>query len=174
MTLLASVAELNTLLQDEVDNDVAEQALAMSSAMVRNYTRQTITEETSTGVVVRPHGRLLFLPELPVDADSLAVTVDGEAFTDFDVDARTGIVRRDDGRAWPETVTVTYTHGHSEVPDDVRFVTLSLASRQIDNPEGVSTKQTPDIGSVTYAEGQGQPGLRRWEKMLLDQYRVSL
>ena len=176
MEPLVTIADLQEYLQDDdMDTAQAQQAIELASGAVRTYTGQTISADTTTSKTFRPKGKLLILDEVPVDAESVQITIDGELFTgDIDVDGETGVVRRDDGRSWPAKVTVTFDHGYDEIPDAVRFVTLSLATRQVDNPEGVSTKQTPDIGSITYAEGQGQPGMRTWEMAQLSRFKGSL
>lgn len=129
---LATPAELVAFAETSLDTPRMELLLQLASGVVRRFTGQTLSEVLGDQVEYGPTDRLaLFLPERPVLAVS-AITVDGDAFTDFDW-TRWGTLTRVDAGAWASgPIVVTYDHGYaadSDEMDAIRSVVLAAASR---------------------------------------------
>lgn len=137
----ATAADLAAVTQSEVSPAAADLALASASAMIRSWTRQTITRVVDDVATLRViNERELILPQRPVESVS-RVRVNSLALLDWVLSGdrllRTGGWRRLPGTTTypdPGLVEVTYTHGWGEVPDDVRAVCLDLASMSVTNP----------------------------------------
>jgi hypothetical protein len=127
--------------------------LDLASGRIQGWTRQRL--ELVTDDVVTLAGTYdweLKLPERPV-VSVMSVEVDGVALavTAWRV-ADSRLIRKVGGWTGPATaVEVTYTHGYATIPDDIRGVTLELASRMMSSPSGV---QQEGIGTynVTFAD----------------------
>lgn len=143
MTSLASVEELGYFLQQNLSEyeAEAEQALALASAAVRNHCRRTF-EFVEDDEINVPYRSRIFLPNPPVVSIS-SVQVDGKDVS-YQRDAAGAIWLTDrlDERVLLEpittlsTVTIVYTHGLQEIPEEAKLVTLRLASRIFKNPTG--------------------------------------
>jgi hypothetical protein len=48
------------------------------------------------------------------------------------------------GYAWPEYVTVTYTHGYAEIPADVVVACMQLAAEVYSSPDGIGYESIDD------------------------------
>lgn len=137
----ATAADLAAVTQSEVSPAAADLALASASAMIRSWTRQTITRVVDDVATLRViNERELILPQRPVESVS-RVRVNSLTLLDWVLSGdrllRTGGWRRLPGTTTypdPGLVEVTYTHGWAEVPDDVRAVCLDLASMSVTNP----------------------------------------
>jgi len=192
----ATTADMELVLQQAIPadkEDAAEFALLTASMAVRNYCRQLI--HLVADDVVRlwaPHGRLLFLPELPVVSvasvteNDVALTAnDDYVLQDYAVlYKRTGFKR-----LWNNPVVVQYTHGYADIPDDIRVVTARAASRlyqaglraaESAGVPGLVSKSLGDF-SVTYGGENAVEGttgvtaartLLLSEKDLLNRFRV--
>lgn len=188
----ATNAELEDWLGYTLDASETTRAtlvLEVASATIQAYTRQTISEVSGDAVELKgTWEHVLELPERPVTAVA-SVSVDGVAQTvttdylvvknelrrpnaeyhnwqmpsnDFYPFAKTG---------WggpSSIVAVTYTHGFDPVPDDIKGVTLQLATRMWSNPEVVAMKS---IDGNTWQYGMGHSNLLDGEKMVLSKYR---
>jgi hypothetical protein len=172
----ASVDDLATFLQRDLTEltDAADLALELATAAIQAEAGQQLTLASET-ITVAPVGAVVLLPELPVQAVT-AVVVAGVTLDPDDYSVSTlGILRRTDGAAWTDPVTVTYTHGFAAIPEDLRAVCVQAAARVLRNPGGV---QAETIGqySVTYARGDGSGGgggvlLAGDERTLVRRYR---
>ena len=177
-------------------------AIAEATAAIQNYTHQEIEQTADDEITLDCSGisRKLFLPQLPVTSVALVVEDGEELVEGADEDyqlGQWGILHRV-GRAWAagiQIITVTYTHGHATIPDDIvgvctraaaRVYQAGLRSAEVDAVPGVQAESLGDH-SVTYsAEGGGGIGegvmgvssarmLLLSEKDVLDKYRyVSL
>lgn len=161
--LLASVADLEALLQTDVNDMQATAALEVATAVVQAAAGARIVRVTADVVTVPgTTDRWLRLPEGPVvsvssvslDGVSLTVGVPGAAVTSW----RLVGDRLWRGASWqtyydePSTVTVTYTHGYASGAQELqlaRGTTLSLARGLSANPTGVSRESIDDY-SVQY------------------------
>lgn len=176
----AAVSDLAALVQTEVNEAAAGVALASASAMIRGWTRQTISRVVDDTVSLRaPAGyeRELVLPQRPVQSVS-RVEINGVPLVDWVLSSdrllRYCGWRYLPGRAPyldPGLVTVTYTHGWAEVPEDVRAVCLDIASMTITNPSGLRTVQIDDYSRTFAAETLGSGTLSEAHKSILSDYR---
>lgn len=120
---LAETSDLPSAWEEHAD---ADRALRVASAAVRDAAGCTISETTSTVVVNAGAGNLLELPG-PVTAVA-SVLYDGEALAADDYEVLpNGLWRHCSWGRTPVPVTVTYTHGVAEVPDDIVDMTCQLA-----------------------------------------------
>jgi hypothetical protein len=141
----ATAADLAAATQrSELDPAAADLALASASAVIRSWTRQSITQVIDDVVKLRVlHHSELVLPQRPVTSVS-RVRVNSLTLLDWVLSGdrllRTGGWRRLPGTTTypdPGLVEVTYTHGYAEVPDEVRAVCLDLAAMTLTNPRGL-------------------------------------
>ena len=173
-----------------------ERALAEATAAIRNYCHQYIELVEDEEITLDcAGGSRLFLPELPV-TEVGEVVEDEETLTpgadeDYQL-GQHGILHRVDcdWEAGIQIVTVTYTHGYPEIPDDVCAVCTRAAARTYQAGlravedgavSGVAGKSLGDF-SVSYSSGAGGVGegvmgvsgsrmLLLSEKDMLDRYR---
>jgi hypothetical protein len=138
---LATVADLAArgVTVDASEADAVATFLDVASATVRDAAGSPISETASTVVLEGDRGYRLRLPGLPVSAVT-EVKLDGEVITDWTL--RSGAILRDAG--WqtgciPSEVTVTYTHGLPEVPEDIIDLVCRLAAKSL-----VALRETPD------------------------------
>lgn len=160
MAALATTAELAAWMQrDEAELPASAPAvLDMVSAIVRAEARQEFTRRTST-VTLYPDCGHVTLPQRPV------ISVDSVEGTD------SWAVRRDRLYVDPvESVKVTYTHGYSAIPGDVKAVVLSAATRVLTNPLDIRQESVGSV-SVTYAAETIGASLSPADKDLLARYR---
>lgn len=101
-------------------------ALAAASAAVRDAARSTISQVASTVVVPAPTGSLLRLPGPVVSIDS--IEVDGTVVTGWQTMPEGAWSLHGWGAVAYAPVTVTYTHGLAEVPEDIVDLVCSLAA----------------------------------------------
>lgn len=175
MDPLATTGELNTHLQREIDNDRATQVVQLASGAVRAYCGWNLSLATETLQVAGSGTIVLTLPTLNLITVT-AIVVDG---TDLALDpltvswTRRGQLLRMAG--WPHmaTVDVTCEHGYAEIPDVVKLVTLELAGRALNNPEGL---RRVTVGAVTREWGgsaaAGGAALSELDQRLLDRYSI--
>lgn len=201
MADFCSIADLEELLQISItDADkiaAAQRAIAEVTEAIKGYCYQTLElvedDEVTFDVWVRT--QKLILPELPV-VSVTSVVEDGETLTEgSDEDyvlVDNGILYRV-GQFWavgPQIVTVTYTHGYSDIPDDIVGVCTRAASRvyqagllaaQTSGVPGISATTLGDY-SVSYNLGQAGQGLLGVsgarillvsEKEILNRYRYK-
>ncbi|MEW5658351.1 hypothetical protein ABGT92_23895 [Streptomyces cinereoruber] len=178
----ATVADLAAVTQSELDATAADLALASASAIIRSWTKQTITRVDGDVVTLRVlNERELVLTQRPVVAVS-QVRVNSLVLQDWVLSGdrllRTGGWRRLPGTTTypdPGLVEVTYTHGYEQVPDDVRAVCLDLAAMTLTNPRGLreSERQIDDWRQreVYAMETLGSGTLSEAHKEMLTHYR---
>lgn len=181
----------------------AAMAIRRASARVRSYCRQEITVVENDTVVLPGGDRTLTLPKFPVivdDTHPLTVVelfgmineefpaLEGREYTRVGRELTRGEPwwqptrfmgwpwMRQQG-IWADRVRVTYTHGYTEVPDDVLDVVLDLAMMNVINPSGLRTESTSIddfTTSRTYAaETIGGAQLNAEQKEALKPYRAS-
>ena len=181
----ASAAELATLLQQTFTAEQTAAAtllLDLSTAAIRNYTRQTISEVEDDVVLLRTTQRgTLVLPERPVTEVSLVrlgtTTVAAASYLLVDDELRWGatalnignLAESDGGWGSAAQIEVTYTHGFATIPDDIKGLCLTMAARGLNNPEAIVREQVgPD--SIQY-ETAGAVKLTSDEQNQLNRYR---
>lgn len=157
---------------DETDFH-AVQLLAEASALIRNYTRQTITQVLGDEIVLDgDYSTTLVLPELPVTDVTKLETLESDAtWTEVDTTSysfsRAGVVTYTDGwPSWPyysrfpsgvQNIRVTYDHGYETIPDDIRHACVQIAARlylsttvTVSGTAGAVTQQSETIGGYSY------------------------
>lgn len=200
MADFCTVQDVAELLQIEItDADKVascQRAITEATAAIRNYCKQylELVEDDEVTFDVRPARWNLLLPELPVTEVS-AVDEDGEPLTvgdDCELGAYGQLWRLN--RRWAagnQIVTVIYSHGYDEIPDDVVAVCTRAASRAYQaglrsadaaGVPGVASKSLGDY-AVSYTSGAGGVGegvmgasssrmLLLSEKDTLNKYRI--
>jgi hypothetical protein len=174
-----------------------EMALRRASARVRRYTRQDITFVADETVTLPGGERVLWLPQYPLVVDGgHPLTVVEVA--DFSGIEWTAIENRDYSRIgneltrgypwqapnrlmgwpwnralgiWGPKVRVTYSHGYSDVPDDIVDVVLDLATMNLSNPENLRQVAIDDFQRTFASETIGSARLTRQHKEDLRPYR---
>ncbi len=166
MTTLATVEELGYFLQQSLAEyeSEAEQSLALASAAVRAHCRRTF-DYVEDDEIVLPWRPRIFLPNPPISSIA-SVEIDG---------IEVSYQRDPSGSIYPPDATsdtdvrIVYTHGFATLPDEVRLVTLRLASRIFKNPTGRVSFQADSLnyqGATDIAPriltGDEAVTLRRW------------
>lgn len=206
MADFCTVADVEDFLQVDIASDedkaaACARAIEEATAAIQNYCRQEIelVEDDSYTFDV-PISRLtkLFLPELPV-VSVASVVEDGDTLTegadeDYQI-GNLGILYRQGGY-WAQgvqIVTVTYTHGYNDLPDEIEAVCVRAASRAFqaglkaadgEGVPGIASKGLGDFNVAFQAEqgggmGEGVMGasasrmLLLSEKDMLNRYRVK-
>ncbi|MEV5138431.1 hypothetical protein AB0K71_05735 [Streptomyces syringium] len=196
---LATAADLEAALGRAVDTAQADLALRRASARVRRYTRQNFTFTAGETTVLRGGERVLALPARPlvVDASHPLTVVELSGMTGIEFACTEG---RDFTRlgneltrgepwyqptrlmgwpwnrplgVWAPQVRVTYSHGYTEVPDDVVDVVLDLAAMNLSNPENLRSVSIDDYSRTFAAETIGGARLSASHKEDLRAYRRS-
>lgn len=130
---LATVADLTALgvTVDPDEEDAVNAYLAAASSLVRTAAGSPISETTSTVVLEGSPATRLRLPGLPVRSASAAL-IDNQPATGWRLVS--GALYRAAG--WqpgpePSEVTVTFTHGLTDVPDDIKDMVCRLAGQAL-------------------------------------------
>jgi hypothetical protein len=196
---LATQADLEAALQRPLDATQAAMALRRASGQVRKYCRQYLTFVADDTVTLPGNGRVLWLPQRPIlvdDTHSLTVVelfgitnveyaaLEGRDFTRIGTELTRGEAwwaptrlmgwpwMRPQG-IWAQRVRVTYSHGYTEVPDDIVDVVLDLAAMNLTNPQGLRSESIDDYSRTFAAETIGGAQLGAEHKEALRPYRVS-
>ncbi|HBF40552.1 MAG TPA: hypothetical protein DDW19_01865 [Anaerolineaceae bacterium] len=163
--MFCTVDDVAALLMLEIsDSDKVQactRAIDEATAAIQNYCHQEL-EYTENDVLTLdcPGGSKIFLPELPVVSVSTVVEngVTLTATIDYKL-GQFGILYRV-GRNWAagvQNVTVMYTHGYADFPDDILGVCTRAASRIYQ--AGLRAKeQNGIVGVANMALGDYQVG----------------
>ena len=174
MIQFATAGDVATLLRRDLDMDeltAADLLIESASGVIRAHVRQTISAVANDVAQLRGNWtHRLVLPERPVTG--VAAVVAGPTTLVANVDyvwpgredllrgpALTNGMTADLGRPghWggPDlAVQVTYSHGYSTIPFDVRSVTLDLIERRLTRPLGVVRE---DLGRYKVQYTPGEP-----------------
>ena len=145
--------------------DVSAVSLKRASARIRGYRGQQITAGTST---ITARGPVFRLPQRPVVSVQSVVDEDGDA-VDFKL---AGSVLTVD---YLGVVTVAYTHGYTELPEELVELVCQVAAR-LDVPTAALTAGVQSEGTGPFSVSYGwdshkaQAGLTQGEKDSLDRY----
>lgn len=198
-TPLATQADLEAALQRPLDATQAAMAIRRASARVRKYTRQQLTLVENETITLPGNGRILRLPQRPlvIDATHLLTVTELLGITNVEYTALEG---RDYTRVgteltrgeawwaptrlmgwpwlrpqgvWAQRVRITYSHGYTEVPDDIVDVVLDLAAMSMTNPQGLRSESIDDYSRTFAAETIGGAQLTPEHKEALRPYRVG-
>lgn len=192
---LATVADLEAL-QGPVDAASAAVALRIASGAIRRFTRQTLTLVEDETVVLDGGERVLALPQRPVLVDAehpLTVVeiatggVEVPAVEERDYVRHGSELRRSvpffgQSRTmgwpwhsplgiWADRVRVTYSHGYTEVPEDIVGVCLDLAAATLTNPSRLRSETVGGISQVYTVETFGTGSLTSDHRSILRDYR---
>ena len=179
---LFTIPELASKVQADVDTATATLARADATALIEAYTHRSFTAQVEVTERKRINGGKVTLRE-PVSVVDTVKLVDGTTLLptvwSFDgirtlhVDnGRSVIVNLPERDTDLRTVEVTYTHGYTAVPADVKAVGLALAARNYQNPGGLRSE---NIGNYSYTNAGGDDdvagqGLLQSERQVLNRY----
>lgn len=131
-----------------------ELLIAAAQAHLEREARRPLEAASRTEVFDPPETADIWLTHTPVDTDTtFTVTVDGTELTanDYSVDEDTGRLTRVVGgrpRPWSvfkvQSISVTYTGGYSDVPDDLVDVCARAAARAYQ--AGLAALDAPALG----------------------------
>ncbi|MFB7500028.1 hypothetical protein ACFC09_36015 [Streptomyces sp. NPDC056161] len=172
-------------------------ALRRASARVRRYTRQDITFVENDLITLPGGEKVLRLPQYPLVADDTHPLTVVE-IADFSGIEWNAIENRDYSRlgneltrgypwqaptrlmgwpwnraqgVWAPKVRITYSHGYSEVPDDIVDVVLDLATMNLANPENLRQVSIDDYQRTFASETIGSAALTKAHKEALRPFR---
>lgn len=196
-TPLIEQADLEAALQRTLDPAQAAMAIRRASARVRKYARQQFTLVENETITLPGNGRILRLPQRPIivdDTHPLTIVelfgisneeyaaLEGRDFTRIGIELTRGEQwwaptrlmgwpwLRPQG-IWAQRVRVTYSHGYTEVPDDVVDIVLDLAQMNMTNPQGLRSESIDDYSRTFASETIGGALLTADHKEALRQYR---
>lgn len=177
--------DLADFLGAELDTNSASVAFACSVAsdVVRAKLRQTVTLVEDDALRIEGvHGDRITLPERPV-VEVSSVAVDGFTFppSGYHVigdelilvsGSETFASRASGLGSWGGSgvaVDIVYSHGYAAVPQSIRGLACSIASRIVENPQGVTSE-----GVLSYSVSFGDPAsfpLLPFEEDVVSLYR---
>lgn len=198
MTLppLATAADLAAAGATGTD-EALEMALRRASARVRRYTRQDITFVSGETLDLPGGERVLRLPQYPLVVDG-ANPLTVVELADFSSIEWTALENRDYTRLgnelirgypwqaptrlmgwpwnraqgiWAPKVRVTYSHGYTDIPDDIVDVVVDLAVMNLTNPGNLREVAIDDYRQVYASETIGGARLSREHQAELRAYR---
>jgi len=172
MAPLITVEDLRTHMQRPIDQAAGELAVAGASGAVRSYCGWGIAAEnavfdvdgTGTTVLNLPTMHLTAVTSVIMDGAAVALgAASSSVYSAYYWTVRGQLYRT---AGWPSfaRITVACAHGFDPVPDVVRLVALTLASREVSNPERL---RTAAVGSVSRTFD-----LAELDTRLLDPYRL--
>ena len=193
-----SVTELGDYLGRDLSSDAAA-TVAVDAAcdVCRTTAGQSFIHVTNDRVTLDGPGTdALLLPEVPVISVS-SVSVGGAPITDYALGENGVLLRRSytaftstptsgfvawdptdptitavSSLVWPkgrQNISVTYTHGFTDFPNDLRMVALAIASRFI--IQGPALSESLGTQSIRY--GVNSTDLTSGEKMILRRYKQA-
>lgn len=169
--------------RDVSADDGADFAIASANQIVKTLTEQDFEEATSTVTLDGRGTDTLFLPQRPVNNVG-TVEINGVADTSFTFTSEGHLIRTSEEEPtfstwsghgestayWPagrQNISVTYEHGGTAVPDDVRAVALMIAYRMITQGGAIQEQ----IGDVRKTYAVSSTDLTAGEKAILHKYR---
>ncbi len=166
---LASGAELDLYVGAAVDPPRAALVLQAASGVVTGYCGWSIVQETVTMAVNGKGGQVLELPTLKLTALN-TLAVDGISVDLTAADAPRATLRGHLvwGAGWPcdSLIEAGAPPGYAAAPDVVTLVTLSLASRILNNPDDAT------VVTVSSVSRRYDRSLSALDMRLLDPYRI--
>lgn len=151
LTPLATPADLALRLQRTLtagETSQAEALLRDASGKIRRYTRQDFTRVENDVVVLRVVEQRIVLPQRPADKPTSISYADGQGFVlspvawwfngidQVDFTPPTWLVNGPSFTFFrrPSTVSVTYSHGDTDIPDDILGIACAMVARVIAIP----------------------------------------
>ena len=177
MPALATVADLAAFCGWAGSDAQARLAIDVATGVVQRACAQTLLPVVGDVVTLAGGQPTLILPERPVTAvsgvagyDSGAWRWDGRDMLMLTAGAVwSATVTSHAWMVWPDTVTVTYSHGFTSIPADLKGVCLTVATRLLDNPSGVRAETVAGY-SATYGDAAGI-SLTATERAVCNTYR---
>lgn len=169
---IITVEELSAFMGREFSTSEAEQAQALIDVVegaIESETGVSFTPVTDDVIKIQADGHgIIELKSRPVTNVTSLVDVNGDEIDYWEFDGLTTIYN-----LFPlQVVTLTYSHGFSSVPRDIRGVALGSASRVMYNPSGLR-QETVGAISVTYPGIGGEAGTINFsalERKILGKY----
>ena len=170
--------------RDVAADDGATIVVDAACEMVRTMTEQTLDAVSEDTITLDGTGTdAIILPQLPVNGAGTVNMIGSDggttAVTNYALKGN-GVLLRTRGSAaaeedyvetsWPigrQNVEVTYDHGYDSVPEDLRFVALTLASRMI--VQGVASEESQATERVRY--GTNATDFTDGERAIMHKYR---
>lgn len=155
MESLASLADWETYLGRPADDPYrAQSMLDMASSAVRAYCGWVLSRTTETMHIEGTGSTLITLPTLCL-RDITAIRADGIGINPLDFSDSGAFNFSRKGQVWgcwaPKVqYEFDVDHGYEPTPDVLKLVTMDLATRQVANPEGLSSVT---VGQVTKTWG---------------------
>jgi hypothetical protein len=182
------VAALLGILSEGLDDDQVAAMLAQASARFRAEAQCDFTE-TDTTLILRVVGGRVDLPKRPVLEVSAVASVgtdgtESDAIAGWTFDGIHTI--RVGDQSWvinatayqTETVSVTWSHGFTDVPEDVRWAVAQMTARAISSPAPAPGVSGETIGAYSYRTGgtgeSGAQGMTADERAIAHRYRPLL
>lgn len=183
MSLITSQDLSDYIGRDVTADDGATFAVASANEIVKTLTEQDFEQATSTIDLDGRGTDTLLLPQRPV-TNVGTVTVNGVADTSFTYTSEGHLIRTSEDEPtfatwsgtgeslayWPsgrQNITVTYTHGGTAVPDDVRAVALMIAYRMVTQGGAIQEQ----VGDVRKTYAVAATDLTAGERAILHKYR---
>lgn len=169
--------------RDVTSDDGASFAVDAANQIVKTLTEQDFEEGTTTVTLDGRGTDTLLLPQRPV-TNVGTVEINGVADTSFTYTSEGHLIRTSEDEPtfstwsgtgesiayWPsgrQNVSVTYDHGGTAVPQDVRMVALMIAHRMITQGGAIQEQ----IGDVRKTYAVSSTDLTAGEKAILHKYR---
>ena len=156
MVQYVSAAELAVHLEHDVDQAKADQILKAASSTFSRRAETWFASVSATWTIPGTGSATLRLPHSPIQSVT-SVTINAVAVTDY-TRINSKLYRLSGfGRCIfpPDEVVVQYTHGYTEVPDDVKGVILDMAEAGYEIVAGLTAEQIDDY-SRKFAAGVGE------------------
>ena len=176
MTMYASLLELASFLQKDIDNATGTFSLTSATERFARRANTRWAATTGTYLVEATYCSSIELPARQVTAVT-AFRVNG-VVQSVDYALRFNAVYRQAGfgdpTAFPpDEVEFDYLYGYTSVPDDVKLGVLELAGEVYENPVGLVVSESIDDYTVRY-NGQAIAAAERDWKEIADFYRGLL
>lgn len=177
-TLTAVKLHLGISTSDTSDDALITQLINQASADISERCNRTLTRETRTAeMYTGDGGKKLYLDLYPA-TEVAAVTLDGEAITDYVLTPKSGLLYREDGWTKNFEIAVTYTGGYQledmtgppaiarDMPFDLEYATILWVATAY-NTRGSEHLSDEAIGPLKSVFWQEQPALA----VIVNRYR---
>lgn len=156
----------------------ADDQVEFATARIRSYCRwhifpsvqSTVRLDTGSGVsLLLPSLYVTVVASVTVDSDSSVVDLAGLSPEKMTI----GVLQRLNECRWlpcNDSVTVVWTHGYAEPPDELRELAVAAAKRVPASMAGVSQEAADGVSRV-YGAGVSA-GWTYGEQQVLDKYRI--
>lgn len=167
-----SIPDLAAYLGYSITSEDPKGLLCVDGAceLIRTLTGQKFTLAEDETILLDGTGTdTVLLPQYPALSVS-AVSLEGEAVEDF-MRTDSGLLRLPYPKVWTsgrQKVEVTYSHGYSEAPRDIRMLAVTIAARLY--AQGIVSAETVGMAQVTYPTDSLT--LTAGEMAIIKRYRI--